>query len=115
MIWGAPLALALALAAIARMAAGPELPFAALFWSGKAGAVALGSLRPHIVTTRSMRALAGAALTATGALHLALSGQWSANTLAIDFACLATGLGLIVSIGLRPRQRTSVVTQPAAT
>lgn len=105
-VWGTPALLAAT--AILRLAAGPDLPFAAIFWAGLALLAGAGATTARAAPLRSGLILASALLLPGLALvHLLATGAGPAWLAGIDGALLAGGLAFAIAFAggrARPRQ-----------
>ena len=92
-IWGSPILMTGAY--WLRVVAGPELPFAALFWSTLVLATILAALRPALAPSPTLRRVLAAMLVLTGIGHVIFAGPLPVRSLLIDAALCLGALALI--------------------
>ncbi|TYC86057.1 PepSY domain-containing protein [Novosphingobium sp. BW1] len=102
-IWGSPI---LMLAAYwLRVTAGPQLPFAALFWSALAAASLLAAVRPGLAPSPTLRRVLAAGLALTGIGHAVFAGPLPFSSVLIDAALVLGALALLGPEVLQLRRR----------
>ncbi|QVM83269.1 PepSY-associated TM helix domain-containing protein [Novosphingobium decolorationis] len=92
-IWGSPILMTGAY--WLRVVAGPQLPFAALFWSALVLATILAALRPALAPSPTLRRVLAAMLVLTGIGHVIFAGPLPVSSLLIDAALCLGALALL--------------------
>lgn len=109
-LWGTPTLVALA--CLARMAAGPDAPMTALFWLGLMGMLAVAGFTKNAARcSGALRTTLGALLLAIAAAHLASLDRLIGAMLILDGLLATIGIGLLI-YGRRPARGTT--RQPGA-